>query len=763
MSPARPPRAVTDGPADLVQEPAQPPGPGDAQARAEAAEDDAESLLDGAVAALGGRRREGQHTMARAVAHALETGEHLLVQAGTGTGKSLGYLVPAVRHAVLADERVVVSTATLALQRQVMARDLPLVAEAVAPHLPRAPQIALLKGWHNYVCLQKVAGGYPQDEPGTLFDALGEAPGAADHPAGDAGASGRPGPGDLGRHVVRLREWAAETETGDRDDLVPGVPDRAWRQVSVTAMECLGPKCPLVDDCFPERARARSREADVVVTNHAMLGIAAGGSPGVLPEHDVLVVDEAHELVDRVTAQATAELSAATVEHAARLARRHGGVPTTDLDVAGQDLGAALAEAPEGRFRSGLPEGLAASVAAVRDAARGLLTVLRPEPGATVAPTAEGGRKMATSAVLTVFEIAERMTGDAVRDGRDVVWCARGGEGWGRSAGVSRLHAAPLAVSGLVRTNLLAGRSAVLTSATLTLGGSFVPLARSVGLDGAPAPADAAFTPVAGTAAGADAVPRGTEPRPGAAAASGARTSPTGAPEPPPAPWTGVDVGSPFDYARSGILYVARHLPAPGREPTTDAQLDEIAALVEASGGATLGLFSSRRAAVAAAEAMRERLDVPVLCQGDDQLPTLVAQFTQDDATCLFGTLSLWQGVDVPGRTCRLVVVDRIPFPRPDDPVRSARTEAVERAGGNGFMAVSATHAALMLAQGAGRLVRTDTDRGVVAVLDPRLATARYGTFLARSMPPFWQTTDGEVARAALRRLAAQDASAPVG
>ncbi|WP_233404817.1 ATP-dependent DNA helicase [Actinotalea solisilvae] len=718
-------------------------------------------MLDGAVDALGGRRREGQHEMARAVARALETGEHLLVQAGTGTGKSLGYLVPAVRHAVLADERVVVSTATLALQRQVMTRDLPLVAEAVAPHLPRAPQIALLKGWHNYVCLQKVAGGYPQDEPGTLFDALGEAPGAADHPAGEgAGSGGRSGVGDLGRHVVRLREWAAETETGDRDDLVPGVPDRAWRQVSVTAMECLGPKCPLVDDCFPERARARSREADVVVTNHAMLGIAAGGSPGVLPEHDVLVVDEAHELVDRVTAQATAELSAATVEHAARLARRHGGVPTTDLDVAGQDLGAALAEAPEGRFRDGLPAGLAASVAAVRDAARGLLTVLRPDPGATVAPTAEGGRKMATSAVLTVFEIAERMTGDAVRDGRDVVWCARGGEGWGRSAGVSRLHAAPLAVAGLVRTHLLAGRSAVLTSATLTLGGSFAPLARSVGLDGAPALADAGFAPVAGSAAGADAVARGTEPRPGAAAAGAGAATPA---EPPPAPWTGVDVGSPFDYARAGILYIARHLPAPGREPTTDAQLDEIAALVEAAGGATLGLFSSRRAAVAAAEAMRERLDVPVLCQGDDQLPTLVARFAADDATCLFGTLSLWQGVDVPGRTCRLVLVDRIPFPRPDDPVRSARTEAVERAGGNGFMAVSATHAALMLAQGAGRLVRTDTDRGVVAVLDPRLATARYGTFLARSMPPFWQTTDGDVVRSALRRLAAQEAAPAVG
>jgi ATP-dependent DNA helicase DinG len=222
-------------------------------------------------------------------------------------------------------------------------------------------------------------------------------------------------------------------------------------------------------------------------------------------------------------------------------------------------------------------------------------------------------------------------------------------------------------------------------------------------------------------------------------------------------PWQGIDVGSPFDYARQGICYVAARLPAPGRDPATEAQLDEIEALVRAAGGRTLGLFSSRRAAQAAAEAMRQRLDVPVLAQGDDQLPTLVGQFTDDPATCLFGTLSLWQGVDVPGPTCRLVLIDRIPFPRPDDPVSAARSEAVAKAGGNGFMAVAAAHAALLLAQGAGRLIRTADDRGVVAVLDPRLVTARYGTYLARSLPPFWRTTDRDVVLGALARLRAAD------
>ena len=660
-------------------------------------------LLETAVAALGGSPREGQRVMAERVATAFATGEHLLVQAGTGTGKSLGYLVPAVHHAVTADERVVVSTATLALQRQVLTRDLPLVVDALTDSLPRAPRVALLKGWQNYLCLHKVAGGYP-DEPGqTLFDLPDDGP--AD-PAADDGPRDESATQRLGREVVRLREWAAETTTGDRDDLVPGVSARAWRQVSVTKMECLGTRCPLLEECFPERARARAREADVVVTNHAMLGIAASGSPGVLPEHSALVVDEAHELTDRITSQATLELSTLSIDQAARLARRQG-VATAALDRAAADLGALLMDLPEGRFPHGLPDGVRAAVGAVRDEARELLTALKPEPKGDV----DGALKVAQAGVLVLFETAERMAADP--SGHDVLWCSRGT--W-EAGGATRLHVAPMSVSGLVRTSLLAERTGVFTSATLSLGGSFEHVARSLGLG-------------------------------------------AGAGEEPAAAWDGIDVGTPFDYAKQGILYVARHLPAPGREPATEAQLDTVAELVEAAGGRTLGLFSSRRAAEAVAAAMRERLDVPVLCQGDDVLPTLVRQFAEDEATCLFGTLSLWQGVDVPGRSCSLVLIDRIPFPRPDDPVRSARTEAVAAAGGNGFMSVSATHAALLLAQGAGRLVRTATDRGVVAVLDSRLATARYGSFLTRSMPPLWPTTDRATVLGALRRLTSDDAA----
>ncbi|PFG33488.1 ATP-dependent DNA helicase [Sanguibacter antarcticus] len=685
-------------------------------------------LLDLAVGRLGGARRDGQHEMAAAVAHAMDSGEHLLVQAGTGTGKSLGYLVPAVHHAVHSGERVIVSTATLALQRQIMTRDLPLVADTLAPHLPRAPRLALLKGWHNYACLHKIAGGYPPDDAGTLFD-LPRSEGPTE-PLSGTSDDVADAPSGLGQQIVRVREWAADTESGDRDDLVPGVPDRVWRQVSVTALECLGQKCPLIEECHPERARGVAREADIVVTNHAMLGIAATGSPNVLPEHSVIVADEAHELPDRVTSAATAELSVASIEHAARQARRHGGIMTTDLDAAAADFGSVLAGLPAERFPDGLPEGARLAVAGIRDAARALVTALKPEPsgpGTAASGVASSGLKMASSSMLMVFEIAERMAGDTTSF--DVLWCSRAGDG-GFGAGMSKLHAAPLGVSGLMRTNLWDEKVGILTSATLALGESFEPIARAVGLETSTTePGEASET--------------------GAGAGAQASTS-----TPSAARWTGLDVGSPFDYPKQGILYIAKTLPTPGSQATTDAQADEMAALMEAAGGRTLGLFSSRRAAERAAELLRPRLPFPVLCQGDDQLPALVRAFAEDDATCLFGTLSLWQGVDVPGPACTLVMIDRIPFPRPDDPVKAARARFVETHGGNGFMQVSATHAALLLAQGAGRLIRTMSDKGVVAVLDPRLATARYGSFLVQSLPDFWRTTSTDTALSALRRLA---------
>jgi ATP-dependent DNA helicase DinG len=257
-------------------------------------------LLEAAVTAVGGARREGQDAMAQAVRKAIASGEHLAVQAGTGTGKSLAYLVPAIRHAVERGNTVVVSTATIALQRQLVDRDLPRLAKALKPLLGRAPTFAILKGRRNYLCLNKLHGnGDDVDDGDQLFDPFAISA--------------------MGRTVKRIHEWSSDTETGDRDELVPGVPESAWRQVSVSARECLGAsRCPVGDDCFAEKARAEAGRADVVVTNHALLAIDALEGRPVLPEHDVVIVDEAHELVDRITGVATAELTTGAVTAAAR-------------------------------------------------------------------------------------------------------------------------------------------------------------------------------------------------------------------------------------------------------------------------------------------------------------------------------------------------------------------------------------------------------------------------------------------------------------
>ncbi|USI91839.1 ATP-dependent DNA helicase [Rhodococcus pyridinivorans] len=664
-------------------------------------------LLRTAVHALGGKERRNQLTMASAVAHSIDTGEHLAVQAGTGTGKSLAYLVPSIRYAVKTGRTVVVSTATIALQRQLVERDLPRLADALAGSLGRRPRFAILKGRGNYLCLNKIHTGLAEETPDAeLFDAF---------------ALSR-----IGREVRRVTEWSSTTETGDRDDLSPGVSDQAWRQLSVTARECLGKsRCPVGEDCFAEIARAEAAQVDVVVTNHALLAIDAITGISILPEHDVVVVDEAHELVDRITNVATAELSPGTVSAAARRCVKLVEDQEIDrLDGAAENWESFLEELPAGRWDE-LPEGAAAALASIRDAAWAVHTAIGPaKPGTD--PEVAAARSQALAEIDEVHDCAVRvLTTFEQRDPSqrpDVVWLAAD-EFRGNVRRTVRV--APLSVGGLLRSRLFGESTVVLTSATLTVGGSFDGLAVNWGL------------------------PPQSPARSDTTSASGA--------EPPSdkgdLAWNGIDVGSPFDHAKAGILYIAKHLTPPGRDGLPPSHLDEIAELVTAAEGRTLGLFSSMRAAKAATEALRERLDTPILCQGDDATGALVEKFAADDATSLFGTLSLWQGVDVPGPSLSLVIIDRIPFPRPDDPLLVARQRAVAARGGNGFMAVAANHAALLLAQGVGRLLRSTDDRGVVAVLDSRLATARYGGYLRASLPPFWETADPAVVRRALTRL----------
>ncbi|HEX3790077.1 MAG TPA: ATP-dependent DNA helicase [Pseudonocardiaceae bacterium] len=670
---------------------------------------DVATLLHAAVDAVGGSERPGQVEMAEAVAASIRTGEHLAVQAGTGTGKSLAYLIPAIRHAVAEDATVVVSTATIALQRQLVDRDLPRLAKALKKLLGREPTFAILKGRRNYLCMHRVHNGAPEEpDDNALFDPF----------AASA----------MGRQVRRLHEWSSDTETGDRDELVPGVSDQAWRQVSVTARECLGlSRCPVGSDCFAEKARAEAGRADVVVTNHAMLAINALEGYQVLPEHDVVVVDEAHDLVDRVTSVATAELGGATTATAARRAGRLISQDVADrLAEAGDGLSLMLTDLPIGRLDT-LSEPLRNTLRAVRDAAHASISALGPDRPQQKQDVEDAtALKLARAMLDEVHDTAVRLLEAFEQDDahrRDVVWAS--GDGMDRA---SSLKVAPLGVGGLLRERLFGQHTTVLTSATLTLGGAFDTLARQWGLPVTSEPVRKAE----GTA---------TDKEPPSDAVNGPK-------------WTGLDVGSPFQHDKTGILYVAKHLPPPGRDGLHQSYLDELRELIDAAGGRTLGLFSSMRAAKQAAEALREQSDYPILCQGDDSTSLLVSKFADDPKTCLFGTLSLWQGVDVPGPSLQLVVMDRIPFPRPDDPLASARQRAVAARGGNGFLTVAATHAALLLAQGAGRLLRSTNDRGVIAVLDQRLATARYGGFLRASLPPFWATTDPEVARGALRRLA---------
>ena len=648
----------------------------------------AADLLAAAVGAVpGGSSRPGQEAMATAIEKAVKDREHLLVQAGTGTGKSLAYLTPAL----LVDGPVVVSTATLALQNQLVEHDLPRLADAVEPVLGRRPTFAVLKGRHHYLCVAKMEHADEEEPTDTLFD---------DAPPRWLGEAGK-----LGKQIQRLQAWAEKTKTGDRDELDPGVDDTAWRQVSMPARDCVGAgRCPYGNECFAEASRARAREADIVVTNHSLLAVDMLAERNIVPPHKLLVVDEAHELADRVSSAAQAEVTPESIERAAKRARPLISPAAAETLAAAADaLTVGLAEAPAGRLTTGLPPMLAQGVLLLDQATRAALEAIGEIKNDDPDPV----RKQQAKATLDDLSTTAQRLLEA--SDHDVAWVEKSDLGNGRRA----LVVAPLTVAGTLANRLYEERTVVATSATLTLGGRFDTVARSLGL---PAP-------------------------------TGTATSGDG--------WGSLDVGSPFDYPKQGILYVAAHLPRPAMSGLPDAAGAELLSLVTALGGRTLGLFSSRKAATQAAELVRSRTDLPVLLQGEESLPLLVRKFRADRESCLFGVMSLWQGVDVPGDACQLVVIDRLPFPRPDEPLAAARSAAVDATGGSGFASVSVPIAAIRLAQGVGRLIRSTGDKGVVAVLDSRLETARgYGAFLRKSLPPFWYTTRPEVALGALKRLA---------
>jgi ATP-dependent DNA helicase DinG len=587
--------------------------------------------------------------MAEAVAEAMLSRRHLVVQAGTGTGKSLAYLVPAL----LLGEKVVVATATKALQDQLANKDLPFLAA----NLGMPVDFAVLKGRSNYLCRQRAR----------------EAQGGNDEQL-DLDEINRDELGDHAKEILRVLDWAAETKTGDRAELDFEPRPRVWSSLSVTAMECPGAlRCPAGETCFAEAARRRAEEAAVVVVNTHLYGahLASGGH--VLPDHDVVVFDEAHELEDIAASSLGFELGAGRLRALARVLRGVVAKPqvSDDVNSAGDLLDAALAPQRGNRLNAvdrPLDDQVATALTIAAERVQRASTAVRGAPDGD----ARKARALQAAGHLTAdLSLARSVTES------DVMWV----EG---PPHAPVLRVAPVDVGQRLADMLWGTATAVLTSATIPPG-----LAERLGI-------------------------------------------PTGTVETH-------DVGSPFDFQHQALLYCAAHLPDPRRAEYEPAMHDELERLIRTAGGRTLALFTSWRAMLAAAETLRSRLPFELLTQSDLPKPALVARFSSDETSCLFATMGFWQGVDVPGRSLSLVTIDRIPFPRPDEPLTQARRD---RAGGAAFRVVDLPRAATLLAQGAGRLVRTAADRGVVAVLDPRLASASYRWELVRALPPMRRTRE---------------------
>jgi len=652
--------------------------------------------LDAAVEAIGGQPREGQIEMAEAVANALSDRHHLLVQAGTGTGKSLAYLVPALVHG----KKVLVATATLALQRQLVERDLPKIKGALEKELGRELSFAVYKGVGNYLCLQKMNSA-EADPDGELLLEIGT----------------------LEKDAKRLRAWA-ETPgvSGDRDD-APDVDRRVWYANSVSGRECIGKDdCAYGSQCFAVNAKAKAQTADVVVTNHTLLAIEIVDSHAILPERDAVILDEAHEFMDRTTQAVTEELTAARVERAAKMAKKYlPGKASDAFAKAADNFAEALTDfagdvridpTKAGRLPE-LPAQLEAPIRKIKETSNAVVALINADAD-VVDPDSLAERARVKGATNEVLQTATKMLKPS---GHQVMWF---------DPTYSTMYLAPLSVSQVLRANLLTETPVIATSATLSVGKSFDSIAKSIGF-------------VVGGSEDEDSEDEFE------------------AGEIDPANVQMLDVGSPFDFAKQGALYLPKHIPEPGRDGPSKEALTELAELIDAAGGRTLALFSSWRGVEMADEYLRKvlaELEIPIITQKrGDSVGTLVERFAKDPKSILLGTISLWQGIDVPGPACTLVAIDRIPFPRPDEPVMSARAAEADAAGGSGFMQVSLPRAALLLAQGTGRLIRSIDDRGVVAILDSRIVTKRYGSVLLNSMPPFWRTSDGAVIRESLKRL----------
>ena len=629
--------------------------------------------------------RDGQQAMAAAVARAFEDGSVLLAEAGTGTGKTLAYLVPAI----LSRQRVLISTGTKNLQEQIFFKDIPALREAL--DIPFTA--TYMKGRANYLCLHRL------DQ---LNDVAGDRMLAASHDV----------------FLPIIRDWATKTETGDRAEIEDLPEDIAfWSEVSATAETCLGTECPRYDDCFVTRMRQRAAESDIVIVNHHLLcadaAVRQHAFGEVIPACAHAVVDEAHQLEDVATQYFGLGVSTYRVEELARDAERlaaGGGAGRRNRDDVGKvlerlrDYGRmfftelAFAHRSDGRPRGeervrATPTSLAqaseaaAGLAGAIDLLEQALTRLKPDAADGESDAGEAGSRGGAAIEPDDIAALVRRAGELRNDLRFLLRASEPEfvyfvEFRGRG---TFLRASPIDVSAIVRELLLDRmRTTVLTSATLTVDGSFGYIRDRLGIRSA----------------------------------------------------SEIQLSSEFDYERQTVLYLPPRMPDPRSPDFSGAAGRQVIEILKRTRGRAFVLFTSY-ATMRAVQAMAEMaLDYPILVQGTVPRSLLLKRFRETPHSVLLATSSFWQGVDVVGEALSCVIIDKLPFASPNDPVTAARIEAIKARGGEPFDEYQVPLAILALRQGLGRLIRHRRDRGVLTVLDPRLRTKGYGRRFLASLPP---------------------------